>query len=104
MNENKDKKLAIFWDNASIHKSFKTQNFMLKNNIKSIMNVPYKPEYNAIEMLWGRAKKVFRDELTNKKIRGQELNLPQLVGQSLRSVPPDVLEKMGKRSLELLKV
>ena len=24
MDENKDKKLAIFWDNASIHKSVKT--------------------------------------------------------------------------------
>ena len=100
MDENKDKKLAIFWDNASIHKSVKTQNFMLVNNLKSIMNVPYKPQYNAIEMMWGIAKRNFRDELTNKKVRGHEINLPQLVSQSLDRVHPDTLVRMGKLSFD----
>jgi hypothetical protein len=64
------------------------------------MNVPYKPEYNAIEMLWGRAKKIFRDELTNKKIRGDQIDLPQIVSQSLKGVHPDILVKMGKKSFD----
>ena len=73
---------------------------MLVNNLKSIMNVPYKPEYNAIEMLWGMVKRNFSYELTNKKVRGYEINLPQLVSQSLDSVHPDTLVRMGKLSFD----
>ena len=58
--ENKNKKIALFWDNASIHKSSKTRVFLNNHNIKSILNVPYKPDYNAIENVWAEAKKVFR--------------------------------------------
>ena len=32
--ENKDKKIALFWENASIHKSIKTMSFLINNNIK----------------------------------------------------------------------
>ena len=64
------------------------------------MNVPYKPEYNAIEMMWGMAKKTFRDNLTNKKIRRHEIDLTQLVSQSLDSVHPDTLVRMGKLSFD----
>ena len=38
--ENKDKKIALFWDNASIHKSIKTKSFLVDNNIKSILEFP----------------------------------------------------------------
>ena len=64
------------------------------------MNVPYKPEYSAIEMMWGIAKRNFRYELTNKKVRGHEINLPQLVSQSLDRVHPDTLVRMGKLSFD----
>ena len=55
-----NKKIALFWDNASIHKSSKTKAFLINHNIKSILNVPYKPDYNAIENFWAEAKKEFR--------------------------------------------
>ena len=77
--ENKDKKIALFWDNASIHKSIKTRSFLIDNHIKSILNVPYKPDYNAIENVWAEAKKEFRKQLTLKKIKNEELNLYDIV-------------------------
>ena len=54
--ENKQSKIAVLWDNASIHKSRIVKEFIESKNIKSIMNVPYCPQYNAIEMLWALAK------------------------------------------------
>jgi len=44
------------WDNASIHQSRIVREFTYANNIKVIMNIPYCPQYNAIEMLWALAK------------------------------------------------
>ena len=76
--ENKDKKIALFWDNASIHKSIKTKSFLI--NIKSIFNVPYKPDYNAIENVWAGAKKEFRKQLTIKKINNEEIKQYYIVG------------------------
>jgi transposase len=71
VNENEDKRIAVFWDNASIHKAASVQRFMLDNNILQIMNVPYCPEFNAIELYWARAKKLFRSKITDIKIKGE---------------------------------
>ena len=56
MQENSNSKIAVLWDNASIHKAKIVRDFMEANNIKSIMNIAYCPQYNAIEMLWALAK------------------------------------------------
>jgi transposase len=58
--ENKDKKIALFWDNASIHKSIKTKSFLVDKNINSLLNIFYDSDYNAIENVWAEAKKEFR--------------------------------------------
>ena len=100
--ENKDKKIALFWDNASIHKSIKTRSFLIDNNIKSILNVPYKPDYNAIENVWAEAKKEFRKQLTLRKIKNEEINLYDIVNKSLWSVHPDKINNMSKRSFDIL--
>jgi transposase len=52
---------------------------MINNNVKSIFNVPYKPDYNAIENVWAEAKKEFRKQLTLKKINSQAINLTEIV-------------------------
>ena len=78
--KNNNKKLELFWDNASIHKSSKTKAFLIDNNIKSILNVPYKPDYNAIENVWAEAKKEFRKQMTLRKIKNEEINFSDIVG------------------------
>ena len=93
--ENKDKKIALFWDNASIHKSIKTKSFLVDNNIKSILNVTYQPDYKAIENVWAEAKKEFRKQLTSKKINNEEIKLFDIVGESLKSVHPDKIYNMS---------
>ena len=69
-----NKKIALFWDIASIHKSSKTKAFLIDNNIKSILNVPYKQDYNAIENVQAEAKKEFRKQMPLRKIKNEEIN------------------------------
>ena len=78
--QNKNKKIALFWDNASIHKSSKTKAFLIDNNIKSILNFPYNPDNNAIKNVWAEAKKKFRKQMTLRKIKNEEINLYDIVG------------------------
>ena len=78
--ENKNKKIALFWDNTSIHKSSKTRAFLINQNIKSILNVPYKPGYNAIENVQAEAKKEFRKQMTLRKIKNEKIKLYDIVG------------------------
>jgi transposase len=55
----------FFMDNAAIHKSKITKNFLESLNI--IYNAPYSPDLNPIENLFGRVKKEFRRlNLTNE--------------------------------------
>ena len=80
----------------------KTRSFLIDNNIKSILNVPYKPDYNAIENVWAEAKKEFRKQLTLRKIKNEEINLYDIVNKSLWSVHPDKINNMSKRSFDIL--
>lgn len=56
------RKLAIFWDNCAIHKAEEVKEELKKLRIKVIHNVPYKPEYNGIELVWAKLKHNYRKE------------------------------------------
>ena len=53
---NRNKRIAIFWDNATIHTSAVVEEYMEKHDIASIMCPPYSPEYNGIEQFWAHVK------------------------------------------------
>jgi transposase len=61
LNFHKHRRLCMFWDNSSIHKGKKVQEFLaLEQRIISIENPEYSPEFNGIETLWSCAKKLWR--------------------------------------------
>ena len=52
--------MAVFWDNASIHRSRVVQEYLENDDFACVFNVPYAPEYNGIELLWGLTKQMYR--------------------------------------------
>ena len=70
----KRKKVAVFWDNASIHIQ-PGKDAPAKHNIEVIRNAPYRPDLNGIEFFWGRIKKAYRKEIT--RLRSQNLHWDQ---------------------------
>ena len=58
---NKGKSLAIVMDNLAAHKTAAVKDKMRELGIVWIMNVPYSPEYNAIELVFSQVKKKFRE-------------------------------------------
>ena len=71
----KHKKLAVFMDNASIHKRPGNET-ALKLGIKVIWNAPYRPDLNGIEFFWARLKVAYRKEVT--RLRSLDLDWDQM--------------------------
>lgn len=60
--KNKRRKLVIFMDNLSVHKSLEVQNLMRELKFEWIWNVPYSPDYQPIETVFSRVKLLFKQE------------------------------------------
>ena len=74
----KHKKLAVFWDNASIH-ARPGRETAPQLKIEVIRNAPYRPDLNGIELFWGRLKRAYRKELTRLRSQGLEWDQLELV-------------------------
>ena len=71
---NQGKKLAIVMDNLPAHKTIAVRNKMKELGITWIFNVPYSPEYNAIELPFGQVKKTFKELKLQCLVYSHEFN------------------------------
>jgi len=51
-----EKKIAVFWNNASIHSSKLVKEAALELRIPLVFNLPYRPDLIAFENIWRLAK------------------------------------------------
>jgi len=58
-----EKKLIIFTDNASWHKTKKVTKYCEENNIELWFTPPYTPEFNPIERVWSFMKSIVKKEI-----------------------------------------
>ena len=62
-NYTQDKKLIIFTDNASWHKTKVVKEYCEENNIELWFTPPYAPEFNPIERVWSFMKSIVKKEI-----------------------------------------
>lgn len=58
----------LFLDNACIHHSKIVSKYVQDKKIKLLFNVPYSPEYNPIEIMFSKLKKIVRDSVNNNSL------------------------------------
>jgi transposase len=58
-----DKKLILFTDNASWHKTKIVTEYCQENNIELWFTPPYSPEFNPIERVWSFMKSIVKKEI-----------------------------------------
>ena len=66
-------------DNCSIHKAKAVREFCQINNIPLVFNIPYCPEYNGIEALWGVWKFQFRKQLLDLNLKGDQFKVQEII-------------------------
>jgi transposase len=70
-----------FKDGAKIHVTQIVKNFEENNNIEMIRNIPYMPEFNAIELLFNILKNHLRNRVWN-----ENENIPKIVYDYFKSI------------------
>ena len=59
--------MAVFWDNASIHRANVVKEAADRLGIKLIYNVPYRPDFMGVEFYWRKAKNLYYRKLDGLK-------------------------------------
>ena len=98
----KNKKFCVFMDNLSVHRSNLVRDFMMKNDIAWLFNVPYSPDTNPIENVFSIVKKRFKQLRTNQIINGGNQKQEDLINQAFGSVQKQSVVNMIRHSLDLI--
>ena len=77
--EKEGRPFVLFWDNCSTHRSKVVTAELDLMGVEGIRNVPYRPEFNGIEVWWVKVKKEFRARLNDCVIQELEIDLPALI-------------------------
>ena len=96
--------IAVLLDNCRIHDFEEFHKYCDKFDIKIIWNVKYRPDFNGIEFVWGKAKKMFRAHLDHSKANGLKWNEEQLVEDVLKAIPPAQAIELTKIGFDKIKM
>lgn len=89
----------LFLDNACIHHSKIVKQFIKDKKINFIFNVPYSPEYNPIEIMFSKLKKIVRDSTNNNIL----CSLTQNVINALKNITKQNLSNFFDHSFSILR-
>ena len=68
------KPFALFMDNASIHKAKDVKPHYEELKITTVFNVGYSPEFNAIEAVFSKVKRLFNHQRLNNLVNKTGFN------------------------------
>jgi transposase len=90
----------LFLDNAKIHHSKIVKEYVKNNNINLLFNVPYSPEYNPIEFMFSKLKKLVRDCNNNSNFDTLTTNIINC----MKNITSQNLFNFFKHSFEKLRI
>ncbi len=73
-------------DNLTVHHSRIVKSHMKELGFKAIFNVPYSPQYNPIELVFGLIKRVFKKLRLSKVANNEKFDFADGIKSSLRSL------------------
>ena len=90
---NKKNKVVIVMDNLSAHKTdlIKRQLKMLK--MEYILNVPYSPEFNAIELPFSQVKKCFKELKLQHLANNRKFSQDEAINESFSRQSKEYVDK-----------
>ena len=96
------KPFALFMDNAPIHTAKVVKPYYADLEITPVFNVGYSPEFNPIEAVFSKVKRLFIHERLNNLVNKTGFNFDRTIKKSFRSINADHCGACVRKSLFLL--
>ena len=94
--------VAVFVDNASIHRYKPCQELCKERRVPYIFNEPGRPEHMGVEYIWAHCKKLFRNELRDALAYDRDINLKERVLHIVENIPNELCMKCCRHGLGVL--
>ena len=89
-------------DNASIHKSKIVKPEYEHRDIKPVFNVPYSPDFNPIEAVFSKVKRLFSNARLNLLVNKKGFNMDNEIKKAFKAIKADHCSACVRRSYALL--
>ena len=83
---NKGKRLAIYCDQLSSHKTPAVLRFLDKKGIEQILAPIYSPDANPIELAFSKVKRKFKQEKLQRLVHGKAMSLNPMIRRAFDTV------------------
>ena len=83
---NQGEKICLFMDNLSAHTSERSKEAMRQAGFRFIYNVPYSPDYNAIEFVFSQIKRNFKMLRARKMIGLTQTGHEAMISQAVNKI------------------
>ena len=90
-------------DNATIHKKPCVKEWWPKLNMEPIWNIGYSPEFNPIEAVFSKVKRLFNSQRLNNLVNKTGFNADKEIESAFKQITVDHCRSCIKKSLFLLK-
>ena len=84
--KNPGKKLVIYCDRLSSHKTPNVLNFLAKKGIVQILAPIYSPDANPIEFAFSKVKRKYKQEKLRRLVHGNVLNLNPMIRRAFAAL------------------
>ena len=82
-NRTLDRKICVFMDNLSVHRSKKTLQLMDTLGLRYIFNAPYSPDYNPIEFVFSMLKSKYKKLRISSLVNGPRMTIRRMIDDSI---------------------
>ena len=92
----------MFMDNLPVHKSREVQPWYERLDITPVYNVAYSPEFNPIEAIFSKVKRIFNTKRLNCLVNKIGFNADITISFAFRTVSRDHCASCVRKSRHLL--
>ena len=93
---------ALFMDNAGIHTSRELDDVWKKLHITKVFNVKYSPEFNPIEAVFSKVKRLFNNQRLNNLVNKTGFNFDRVIQGAFKSISAEHCGACVRKSKFLL--
>ena len=94
--------MILVMDNLAVHRSQHTVERMNELGFRYAWTPRYSPQYNGIEEVWSMSKRYIKEERLNRILRGEKMNMHELISESFDRISILSIAKCINRSIQLL--